>query len=89
MKDDKVRVCVDFIELNKAILKDDFPLLHIDMLVDNTVSYSLLSFMNGFLRYNQILMDPKDMAKTAFITKWGTYCYEVMPFGLKNVGATY
>ena len=34
-------------------------------------------------------MAPEDMEKTSFITEWGTYCYRVMPFGLKNVGATY
>ena len=45
--------------------------------------------MDGFSRYNKILMGPKDMEKIAFITKWGTYCYRVMPFGLKNSGATY
>ena len=59
------------------------------MLVDSTVGHSMLSFMDGFSRYNQILMAPKDMEKTFFITEWGTYCYWVMPFGLKNAGATY
>ncbi|KAL6336582.1 hypothetical protein AAG906_025137 [Vitis piasezkii] len=88
-KDGKVRVCVDFRDLNKASPKDDFPLPHIDMLVDSTASYSMLSFMNGFFGYNKILMAPEDMEKTSFITKWGTYCYRVMPFGLKNAGATY
>ena len=43
----------------------------------------------GFSRYNQILMAPKDKEKTSFITECGTYCYRVMPFGLKNAGATY
>ena len=42
-----------------------------------------------FFRYNQIMMAPEDMEKTYFITKWGAYCYRVMPFGLKNAGATY
>ncbi|RVW84878.1 Retrovirus-related Pol polyprotein from transposon opus [Vitis vinifera] len=88
-KDSKVRVCVDFRDLNKASPKDDFPLPHIDMLVDSTAGHSMLSFMDGFSRYNQILMAPEDMEKTSFITEWGTYCYRVMPFGLKNVGATY
>ncbi|RVW61798.1 Retrovirus-related Pol polyprotein from transposon 17.6 [Vitis vinifera] len=37
----------------------------------------------------KILMAPEDMEKTSFITEWGTYCYRVMPFGLKNAGATY
>ena len=87
-KNGKVRVCVDFRYLNKASSKDDFPLPHIDMLVDNTAGHSMLSFMNEFFGYNQILMAPKDMEKTSFIIEWGTYCYRVMPFGLKNAGAT-
>ena len=68
-KDSKVRVCVDFIDLNKANPKDDFPLPHIDVLIDNTVGYSMLSFMDGFFRYNKILMALEDMEKTVFITK--------------------
>ena len=88
-KDNKVRVCVDYMHLNKASPKDDFPLPHIDMLVDSTARHSMLSFMDGFSGYNQILMAPKDMEKTSFITEWGTYCYKVIPFGLKNAGATY
>ncbi|RVW21846.1 Retrovirus-related Pol polyprotein from transposon 17.6 [Vitis vinifera] len=88
-KDGKVRVCVDFRDLNKASPKDDFPLPHIDMLVDSTAGHSMLSFMDGFSGYSQILMAPEDMKKTSFITEWGTYCYRVMPFGLKNAGATY
>ena len=85
----KVKMCVDFRDLNKASSKDDFPLPHIDVLVDNIASHALLSFMDEFLGYNQIKMALEDMEKTSFITPWGTYCYKVMPFGLKNVGATY
>ena len=88
-KDNKVRVCFDFRDLNKASPKDDFPLPHIDMLVDSTVGHLMLSFMDGFSGYNQILMAPRDMEKTSFIIKWGTYCYRVMLFGLKNARATY
>ena len=88
-KDGKVRMCVDFQDLNKANPKDDFPLPHIDILVDNTIGHALLSFMDGFSRYNQIKMAPEDIEKTFFITPWGTYCYKVMPFGLKNASATY
>ena len=88
-KDGKVRMCVDFRDLNKAYPKDDFPLPHIDVLVDNTVGNALMSFMDGFLGYNQIKMAPKDMTKTTFATKWGIYCYMVMLFGLKNARATY
>ena len=79
-KDGKVRVCFDFRDLNKANPKDDFPLPHINMLVDSTINHSILSFMDGFFWYSQILMAPEDMEKTSFITEWGTYCYRVMPF---------
>ncbi|KAA3469334.1 protein NYNRIN-like [Gossypium australe] len=88
-KDGKVRMCVDYRDLNKASPKDNFPLPHIDTLVDNTVGYSLFSFMDGFSGYNQIKIHPEDMEKTTFIILWGTFCYKVMPFGLKNAGATY
>ena len=67
-KERKVRMCVDFRDLNKANPRDDFPLPHIDVLVDNTTSHALLSFMDGFSGYNQIKMAPKDMEKTSFIT---------------------
>ena len=80
---------MDFRNLNKASPKDDFPLPHIDMLVDSTAGHAMLSFMNGFSGYNQIMMAPEDREKTSFITEWGTYCNRVMPFGLKNAGATY
>jgi hypothetical protein len=85
----KWRMCVDFTDLNKACPKDSFPLPRIDALVDSTSGYELLSFMDGFFGYNQILMHPQDREKTAFITDRGLYCYKVMPFGLKNAGATY
>ena len=67
-KDGKVRMCVDFRDLNKASPKDDFSLPHIDILVDNTTGHALLSFIDGFLGYNQIKMAPKDMEMTSFIT---------------------
>ena len=86
---DKWRMCVDFTDLNKACLKDSFPLPRIDQLVDSTVGHKLLSFMDVFFGYNQILMDEDDQEKTSFVTSQGLYCHKVMPFGLKNAGATY
>ena len=88
-KDGKVRMYVDFRDLNKACPKNDFPLPHINVLVDNMARSALMSLMDGFLGYNQIKMAPKDMTKTTFTTEWGIYCYMVMPFGLKNARATY
>ena len=59
------------------------------LIVDNTVGHELLSFMDAFSGYNQISMDPDDQEKTSFVTAQGTYCYRVIPFRLKNAGATY
>ena len=67
--DDNVRVCVDFKNLNKSNLKDEFSIPHIDLLVDSTVGHSMLSFIDGFSGYNQILMALEDMEKTVFITE--------------------
>jgi hypothetical protein len=85
----KWRMCVDFTDLNKAYSKDSFPLPYIDALVDSTSGYELLSFMDSFYGYNQILIHPEDQEKTSFITDRCLYCYKVMLFGLKNAGATY
>ena len=88
-KDGKVRMCVDFRDLNKACPEDNFPLPHIDVLVDNIAGRALMSLTDGFSGYNQIKMAPKDMTKTTFTTKRGIYCYVVMSFRLKNMGAIY
>ena len=66
-----------------------FLLPSIDGLVDVTFEYRFLSFMDAYSEYNQILMHPCNKEKMAFITQMANYCYKVMPFGLKNVGATY
>ena len=85
----KWRLCIDFTDVNRACPKDSFPLPQIDLIVDATAGYELLSFMDAFSSYNEISMDPDDQEKTSFVTGQGTYCYRVMPFGLKNAGATY
>ncbi|GMH21489.1 hypothetical protein Nepgr_023331 [Nepenthes gracilis] len=85
---EKWRMCVDFTDVNKACPKDSFPLPRIDLLVDSTAEHELLSFMDAYSGYNQIRMSPKDEEHTSFITDQCTYCYKVMPFGLKNAGAT-
>ena len=88
-KDGRIQVCVNYRDLNKASSKDDFPLPNIHILVDNTARHEIYSFMDEFFGYNQILLDEEDKEKTTFITPWGTFCYRVMSFGLKNAGATY
>ncbi|RVW39351.1 Transposon Ty3-I Gag-Pol polyprotein [Vitis vinifera] len=88
-KEGKWRVCVDYTNLDNACPKDNFPLLRIDQIVDSTAGQGMLSFLDAFSRYHQIPMASADEEKIAFITLHGLYCYKVMPFRLKNVGATY
>ena len=85
----KWRMYVNFTNLNRACLKDSFPLPRIDQLVDSTAGHELLAFMDAFSSYNQIHMSEEDQEKTSFITSQELYCYKVMPFDLKNVRATY
>ena len=85
----KWRMCVDFTDLNRACLKVSYPLPRIDTLVDSTARHKLLSLMDAFSGYNQIKMKEEDQEKTSFMTSEGLLCYKVMPFGLKNAGATY
>ena len=85
----KWRMCIDFTDLNKACRKDSYPLPSIDALVDSAPSSKLLNFLDSFSGYNQIRMHPRDECKTTFMTELSCYCYKVMPFRLKNVGATY
>jgi hypothetical protein len=88
-KNGKICVCVDFRDLNKVCPKDDFPIPISEILIDATMGYEIFSFMDGYSGYNQIKMSPEDEELTAFRTPKGIYCYKVMPFGLKNAGATY
>jgi len=60
----------------------------IDALVDNASGCRLLSFLDAFSGYNQIIMHPRDECKKTFMTELSCYCYKVMPFGQKNAGAT-
>ena len=73
-------MCVDFTDLNKACLKDPFPMPKIDHLVDGTVGYPRMNFLDTFQGYHQISLALDDQEKTAFITPIGNYHYKVMPF---------
>ena len=88
-KGGKWRVCVDYTDLNDACPKDSFPLPCIDQIVDSSAGHGKLSFLDAFSGYYQIPMCPPDVEKTSFITPHGLFYYNLMPFGLKNVGATY
>nr|CAH67964.1 OSIGBa0142I02-OSIGBa0101B20.7 [Oryza sativa] len=85
----KLRMCIDYTDLNKACPKDPYPLPRIDQIVDSTAGCDLLCFLDAYSGYHQIRMAREDEEKTAFITPIGTYCYTTMPFGLKNAGPTF
>ncbi|KAA0054804.1 uncharacterized protein E6C27_scaffold437G00900 [Cucumis melo var. makuwa] len=88
-KNEQLQVCVDFHDLNNTCPKDDFPLPITEIMVDATTGHEALSFMDGSSGYNQIRMTLSNEEMTAFRTPKGIYCFKVMPFGLKNVVATY
>ena len=88
-KNGQIRCYADFRNLNKACPKDEFPLSNMDLLIDSAIGSAIFSFMDGFSRYNQIRMALKDAEKTTFRTPTGNFYYTVMPFELKNAGATY
>ena len=88
-KGGKWRVCVDYTNLNEACPKDSFPLPQIDQIVDASAEHGMLLFLDAFSGYHQIPMHHLDAEKTTFIIPHDLFCYNVMPFGLKNTGATY
>jgi hypothetical protein len=86
----KLRVCIDFRDLNKATPKDEYPMPITNFLVNDAFGHRIFSFLDGNAGYNQIFMADEDISKTAFICPGfvGLFEWVVMTFGLKNVGAT-
>ncbi|GJU43732.1 reverse transcriptase domain-containing protein [Tanacetum coccineum] len=76
-------------DLNKACPKDLYPLPEIDWKIESLMGFQYKCFLDAYKGYHQIQMKNKDEEKTAFHTEEGVFCYTKMPFGLKNVGATY
>jgi ribonuclease HI len=85
----KLRMCIDYTNLNKACPKDPYPLLRIDQIVDSTSGCDLLSFIDAYSSFHQIKMASDDRKHTAFVTVDGLYCYIVMPYGLLNALPTF
>ena len=87
----KIRVCIDFRDLNKSTPKDEYPMPIADMLINKASGHRVISFHDGNAGYNQIFMAEEDTSKTAFRCPGfvGLFEWVVMTFGLKNAGATY
>jgi len=82
-------LCVDFKDLNKTSIKDNYPQPNMEFFLQQVTGSSCMSMFYGFSGYNQVSVVEEDMPKNTFITPWDTYSYARIPFGLKNVGATF
>jgi hypothetical protein len=88
-KSGEIRLCVDFQNLNRVSLKDNYPLPKMDYILQKVVGSQKMSMLDDFSGYNQIMVHPDDQEKTTFTTPWGTFMYAKMPFGLMNAGETF
>ena len=87
----KIRMCIDFRDLNKATPKDEYPMPIADMLINEASGHRVISFLDGNAGYNQIFIAEEDISKMAFRCPGfvGLFEWVVITFGLKNAGATY
>nr|GFC04110.1 reverse transcriptase domain-containing protein [Tanacetum cinerariifolium] len=83
------RVCIDYRKLNEATRKDHFHLLFMDQMLERLAENEYYCFLDGFSRYFQISIDPRDQEKTTFTCPYGTFTYRRMPFGLCNAPGTF
>ena len=88
-KDGSLRFCVDYRQLNERTVKDSYPLPRIDDCLDCLGGANWFLTMDLRSGYHQVAMDERDKDKTTFVTRRGTYCFNVMPFGLCNAPATF
>jgi hypothetical protein len=83
-KDQSLRLCVDYRPLNAVTIKNKYPLPRINILFDQLAGAKVFSKVDLRSCYHQIKILPDDVLKTAFSTRYGSYEYLVMSFGLTN-----
>ena len=88
-KSREIRLCVDFRNPNRALDKDSYPVPPVEQILQMVSGSKLFSLLDGFSGYNPVLVAEDDILKNTFRTKWGTFAYRRMPFGLINVGVTF
>ena len=88
-KDGSLRFCVDYRQLNERTIKDAYPLPRIDDCLDTLGGSTWFSTMDLRSGYHQVALDSRDAEKTTFVTRRGTFAFNVMPFGLCNAPATF
>jgi hypothetical protein len=87
-KSGEIRFFVDFININKCSLKENYPLPNMDHSLQRIVCSHRISLLDGYSSYNHIEVCEEDKEKTTLTTPWGTFTYDNMPFGLMNARAT-
>ena len=88
-KNGEIRICIDFRNFNRVSLEDNYLLPKMDHILQKMVGSQMISMLDGFSGYNQVLVHLDDQDKITFTTPWGTFMYSKIPFGLMNVGATF
>jgi len=84
-----LRMCIDYKKLNKATRKDHFPLSFMDQMLERLAGQQFYCFLDGYSRYNQITINPKDQENIAFTCPFSVFSYRKIPFALCNAPATF
>ena len=88
-KDGTMRMCVDYRALNKITIANKYPLPRVDELFDRLQGAKYFSKIDLRSGYHQVRIADKDIDKTTFNTRYGSYSFKVLSFGLCNAPATF
>lgn len=78
-----------FYNLNRASNKDNYLVPSMEKIIQTVFGYDMFLLLDGFSGYNKVLVEEPDQLKSTFGTKWGTFDFKRMPFGIINIGATF
>ena len=82
-------MCIEYQKLNKVIMRDHFPILFTDQILEHLARHSYFFYLDGYSEFFQIPIHPDDQEKTIFTCPYGTFSYRQMSFGLCNAPETF